>query len=583
MGTGDWIITLSGGLVATGGAALLAWAVLWDGLRTRRARRAGGLRRCPRCWYDMAGVAALKCTECGRVVRSERAFRHARRRGRWATLAGTMLAVGAALGALPHGRDSVWSRWLPDTAVVLAVPWADDGWALEEMARRLRVGASLPFPEVPNRLSAASWVLLTESCLRVVKSSPERSELAWRVLAVGPCSTRATKAAIEVLQRAGVPGPESAYLAAHVPSLSDADLQTTLKVVGTTKSSQPGVGTDTDRLVAAILDREEGGSWSLGSRLLEHSLARKRDGYTDIESSVEKVDLNPDAIVAAMGRCSYLQVAALRRRLGLPPRPDSEASRDPGLSAFSLDLASILIDDDERPDALVRITDGRFETQLLAFVRRGGGWRCVGTIDDAAYGDTPSWPESEESAGRRWLRSDSGARTAELKGAAWSSWYRVGRGGLELAQHVVIAAGEIGTIVQRSLRVDRPRLLRVDGRDVVGCEVRGGVVLSLWDRPGARLDMPLWQGAGRCDFPLMAGEGSLGRLLPGAPWQGRLPDWVLDRDDAAVLAGCRDGLVRLARENPRQQEAILGYLRSNSDDPQYAALYQFVERESSGP
>lgn len=78
-----------GGTLAGLGTLLAAWALLWD--------RAHGRKRCPKCWYDMAGVEALPaaCPECGRVVRRERGLR--RTRQRWVVAS---LSVAVAAGSL---------------------------------------------------------------------------------------------------------------------------------------------------------------------------------------------------------------------------------------------------------------------------------------------------------------------------------------------------------------------------------------------------------------------------------------------------------------------------------------------------
>lgn len=54
----DWLCTLAGWTLTGAGLLMLLWALFRD--------RSRGRRRCPRCWYDMAGVPGLQCPECGR-------------------------------------------------------------------------------------------------------------------------------------------------------------------------------------------------------------------------------------------------------------------------------------------------------------------------------------------------------------------------------------------------------------------------------------------------------------------------------------------------------------------------------------
>jgi hypothetical protein len=72
----DWICHLAGWTIGAAGMVLLLWALFWD--------RSRGRRRCPKCWYDMAGVPGLRCPECGKEAKSERQLSATRRRWRWA-------------------------------------------------------------------------------------------------------------------------------------------------------------------------------------------------------------------------------------------------------------------------------------------------------------------------------------------------------------------------------------------------------------------------------------------------------------------------------------------------------------------
>lgn len=107
----DWVFTAVGWTLAAVGAAVLAWSLFWD--------RARGRRRCPKCWYDMAGVPGLTCPECGQAARDERALAGTRRRRRVAAL-----AVATALGGYltlnaPELRAHGPAGLVPSTVLLL--------------------------------------------------------------------------------------------------------------------------------------------------------------------------------------------------------------------------------------------------------------------------------------------------------------------------------------------------------------------------------------------------------------------------------------------------------------------------------
>src|SRR5678815_1670039 len=102
--------------------------------------RSRGRRRCPRCWYDVAGVQGLTCPECGRAARAERSFFRTRRH--WRRAAAALLvavcAYGAGLAPRAIRSGSWWSAVpTPVLAVVLQFYDNDDAQLFSSMCARL--------------------------------------------------------------------------------------------------------------------------------------------------------------------------------------------------------------------------------------------------------------------------------------------------------------------------------------------------------------------------------------------------------------------------------------------------------------
>lgn len=113
----DWIFLAAGWSVAGLAAVLLLWALFWD--------RPRGRRRCPKCWYDMAGVPGLRCPECGRESRRERKLHRTHRRWRWATVWLLALVAGVVAARVPSFRQGGWAGQVPTTALILGLKWWD--------------------------------------------------------------------------------------------------------------------------------------------------------------------------------------------------------------------------------------------------------------------------------------------------------------------------------------------------------------------------------------------------------------------------------------------------------------------------
>lgn len=173
----DWLYTLAGWTIAGAGLLLLLWALFRD--------RSRGRRRCPRCWYDMAGVPGLICPECGKIASKERQlFRTHRRRG--CALIGL---AGFVIGACGVLGPAVWrNRWdsLPTWALCEAVRWSDSDSLWYALEQRLAdptfpMFSTGPVRDSPPRwrqdaLSDAEWNKLTTHLLgQFGSSNPELS------------------------------------------------------------------------------------------------------------------------------------------------------------------------------------------------------------------------------------------------------------------------------------------------------------------------------------------------------------------------------------------------------------------------
>lgn len=117
-----------GVLIALGGAALLYWSLFHD--------RARGRRRCPKCWYDLRAATTLTCPECGRTAQREGQLFKTRRRWRWAMVGVMLAAAGLVVPVVPKARRDGWPSVLPNTVLIITVPWPEWDAARDELKSR---------------------------------------------------------------------------------------------------------------------------------------------------------------------------------------------------------------------------------------------------------------------------------------------------------------------------------------------------------------------------------------------------------------------------------------------------------------
>lgn len=145
-----------GGLLGLAGLGLLGWALFYD--------RAKGRKRCPKCWYDMSHaseVDPLRCPECGHQVKRERRLLKTRRKWCWAAVGVVLIAGMWVAGKWPDVRADGWNALVPNTTLILAMPYIDSLEIMGLLSRRLT-----DYPEDKQALWQWQWRLLRKQCVQ---------------------------------------------------------------------------------------------------------------------------------------------------------------------------------------------------------------------------------------------------------------------------------------------------------------------------------------------------------------------------------------------------------------------------------
>jgi hypothetical protein len=157
----DWIWTTTGWLLAAAGLALLLWALFYD--------RAGGRKRCPKCWYDMSGAVAklhdgpeeFTCPECGRVSRGVRRLKRTRRKWLALPLVALLLLAAYTAQRVPAALQHGWVRLIPSTYLACWAP--ADLRDPRNLPSAWSVSFAPPGPVSPKQaLSDEAWRRVTE-------------------------------------------------------------------------------------------------------------------------------------------------------------------------------------------------------------------------------------------------------------------------------------------------------------------------------------------------------------------------------------------------------------------------------------
>ncbi|NUQ52693.1 MAG: hypothetical protein HUU19_08350 [Phycisphaerales bacterium] len=99
-----WLLFATAWTIAGLGALLLLWSIFRD--------RSRGRTRCPKCWYDLAGLVTQKtpspwpitCPECGKKIEHEQQTRRTRRHWRPAALALAMMLAAYPIAQIRNAR-----------------------------------------------------------------------------------------------------------------------------------------------------------------------------------------------------------------------------------------------------------------------------------------------------------------------------------------------------------------------------------------------------------------------------------------------------------------------------------------------
>lgn len=87
---------------------------------------ARGRRRCPKCWYELAGVPGLRCPECGHEAKAEAGLLVTRRSGWMALMSAAVIAGAGVLQRAPMMEEHGWMGAVPTTAMIAGLWWMPD-------------------------------------------------------------------------------------------------------------------------------------------------------------------------------------------------------------------------------------------------------------------------------------------------------------------------------------------------------------------------------------------------------------------------------------------------------------------------
>lgn len=164
-----WVFWLVGGVLGALGLVVLARAVWGD--------RSKGRRRCPKCWYDMAGAPSLVCPECGKDAGDEKRLLRTRRRKRWMAVGVLVMMMGAGAAVTPRVANRGTLGAVPTVVLagVMVVYDTEDARLFSEVMWRGRRG----------ELDGVSRWLVCRRALAILRA-PDGGQVAWGGGVVSP-------------------------------------------------------------------------------------------------------------------------------------------------------------------------------------------------------------------------------------------------------------------------------------------------------------------------------------------------------------------------------------------------------------
>jgi len=580
MAPGDWIITSTGALLALAGLSLLAWALLADRLRTRRDRKQGALRRCPRCWYDMSAVAGLRCPECGREAERERTLHRSRRRWRWAIVAALVMAAGAGAIAYPHARGGAWHRWVPATALLLVIRHSPEPvWAAEELAQRLGLHNVAPMVRSGRELDPWQWELLADACARAIERDPSFSSqttIFWMTLYTSPRSDRALDGLLESLKDENT---QSRLLAAMTLDrtrffFTDEQLERIRDAIAATPE----------------LDAFDERQRQFRIQAMDRQIRSRSGDWRARLEDIDAMPLTPDAIMHALNGRSINDLVALHRRTRTPRSMlvDTDETLPDAMAAERIDLR---IDDDDLDDCIILTWNrnwqqGGSNIHYEAFVllqTSGSGWRFLGCMDlsNCLLGP-PRFHTVEAANGSRWLvmRRDNGVNLDGSYFIMQDAWYRV-RGGRLVLEQALLPRGFSNSRFHQTLEPAEPNVLRRGGRYLASYDIASTISLAVPGADGSERLVPIAEEQGTFEYPLGVADSNLGKHVPPGPWQGRDCWWAI-LEDPDILTVYKPELLALARSDDPEVRAALRavieqYLTFLAPTPEIAEIQRALD------
>lgn len=570
----DWLWIVAGIAAAAAGAAVTGWSLAGDWLV---GMRRGRTRRCPRCWYSMEGSAGRRCPECGREARSERRMLRSRRRWLPAAAGAALMLAGAAAVAWPLSAGGAWKKWVPNTALIVMLPWTDEMWPLEELQERLFIYQGYIWWRPRTGLQDWQWRLLRGRMLSIAESDAPSMN---RRMALGHLAL-------------GDPGPlpVSRVAAIFREWLQDSDAKLRENAAFMLDRLRYELGAEREPSITALNATDGAGArWAEEWIVLARDRLPRVTPEEEVEQERERPP-SPDEIVRRLDGASGRDALVVLRDLGSASRRTFLQPYDGEAGPLQVLRFDLNLDGRDGEDAVVRIgdADGVHWTMVI-LLRDGDRWTFVDTLHTSR---DPPLPRVEETAnGRRWLVIKAGGPYTSAESGDWhDAWFELAPGVLR----GVLDTGNAGFICLR------------------GTSANDRFVNATLDSNLTILDKPDWPGAFEYDLHAVwtldpARLASTPTATPPPPpialfeerhrirfrWDRRKRAFVVDPEHSTwtvddtyavihdtpdeFLASRIDHLLPLARsDDPWVQSWLQELLDACADSPEKARLEQAMQ------